>query len=359
MTSSITSGIGKPAGTALVLSGGNALGAYHGGVHEEMEARGIRPDWVAGTSVGAITAAILAGNRPEHRLERLRQYWEEAAQASFWPIPKDDAWLREFYSAAHIANALAFGRPGIYRHRFPGALSALPWLPNDVAFYDQTPLRRTLERLIDFDLLNRAETRFSFVCIDVETGEEVLFDTSRDRIHARHLLAAVALMPAFQPIEVDGRLLCDAGLGNNLPVDRVLEVPPEQDMVCFASDLHSMRGHRPKRLNAAFQRTEDLVFSGQGRRNIAGLRREYALRERYEPRGSKVTLVHVIYDAPELELAGKLFDFSPGSIRDRWAAGRRQMARALDILARRPEPEGRFSYFAVAPDPVEKASQRR
>lgn len=359
MTASIPSGTGKPVETALVLSGGNALGAYHGGVHEELEARGIRPGWVAGTSVGAITAAILAGNRPEHRLERLRRYWEEAAQVSFWPIPKDDARLRKFYSAAHIVNALAFGRPGIYRHRFPGALSALPWLPNDIALYDQAPLRRTLERLIDFNVLNRAETRFSFVCIDVETGEEVLFDNTRDRIDARHLLAAVALMPIFQPVEVDGRLLCDAGLGNNLPVDRVLEDPPERDMVCFASDLHSMRGDRPGRLNAAFQRTEDLMFSSQGRRNIVGLRREYALRDRYEPRGSHVTLVHVIYDAPELELAGKLFDFSPGSIRNRWAAGRSQMARALDMLVRRPEPEGRFSYLAVTPDPAETARERR
>ena len=205
-------------------------------------------------------------------------------------------------------------------------------MPDDVAIYDQGPLRDTLERLVDFDLLNRAETRLSFNCIDVETGQEVWFDTARDRIGPRHLLAGVALMPMFQPVEIDGRLLCDPGLANNLPVDRALAEPPGHDLVCLASDLHSIRGRRPGCLDAVVQRTGDIVFASQGHRNIAALRREYALRQRWEPDGPSVTLVHLVYEAPEPELAGKLFDFSPGSIRDRWAAGWRQAAQALDML---------------------------
>jgi NTE family protein len=115
----------------LVLAGGNALGSYHASVYEVMEVRGVQPDWIVGASVGAITGAILAGNPQERCQERLRQYWQEAAQTSFWPVPSDRGRLREFYNAAHILNAAAFGRPGIYRPRFPGAWSTLPWMPND------------------------------------------------------------------------------------------------------------------------------------------------------------------------------------------------------------------------------------
>jgi len=334
---------------ALVLSGGNALSAFHGGVCEEMLTHGIQPQWIVGASVGALAGAILAGNPPERRLERLRQYWNEATQANFWPAPRDSVRLRELYNAAHIFSATAFGRPGIYRHRFPGAFSALPWMPNDVAFYDQTPLRRTLEHLVDFDLLNRAEIRLSFICIDVETGEEVWFDNTRGRITPQHLLAAVALMPIFKPIEIGGRLLCDAGLRNNLPVDHVLAEPPPHDLICFAADLHSPRGQRSTCLDAAFQRSEDIRFGTQGQRAIAALQREYALRQRWESEGSSVMLVHFAYRALEPELAGKLFDFSPGSIRDRWTAGRLEMRQVLDMLASRPGTNERFTYLARMP----------
>jgi NTE family protein len=340
---------GAISNVALILSGGNALGSFHGGVYEEMLIHGIQPQWIVGASVGAITGAILAGNPPERRLERLRQYWDEASQAGFWPIPPSSARLRELYNASHIFNATAFGRPGIYRHSFPGALSMLPWMPNDLSLYDQRPLRGTLERLVDFDLLNRADVRLSFICIDVETGEEVWFENTRGRIEPEHLLATVALMPVFQPIEIDGRLLCDPGLRNNLPVDHVLADPPTQDLICFASDLHSPRGKRPASLDAVYQRTEDIVFGSQGHRAIAALRREYALRQRWEPAGPSVTLVHFAYQALEPELAGKLFDFSPGSIRDRWTSGRREMERALAMLASQPRTGERFTYLARMP----------
>jgi NTE family protein len=338
-----------PCEIVLVLGGGNALGSYHAGTYEVMEARGLQPDWIVGASVGAITGAILAGNPPERRRERLRRYWDEAAQTSPWPAPPHGGHLRELYNAVHILNAAAFGRPGIYRPRFPGVWSVLPWMPKDRSLYDQTPLRDTLERLIDFDFLNRAETRLSFVCIDTETGDEVWFDNTRDRIGPEHLLAGAALMPLFQPVEIGGRLLCDPGLANNLPVDHVFVDPPGHDLVCFASDLHSTIGRRPKCLDTTCQRTEDIVFGSQGRRNIAALQREYALRQRWEPEGPSVTLVHLVYEAQEPELAGKLFDFSPGSIRDRWDAGRRQMVEVLDMLASRPKTNERFTFLARTP----------
>jgi predicted acylesterase/phospholipase RssA len=182
-------------------------------------------------------------------------------------------------------------------------------MADDLSLYDQKPLLGTLERLVNFDLLNRADIRFSFVCIDVETGEEVWFENTRGRIEPQHLLAAVALMPVFRPVQIDGLLLCDAGVRNNLPVDHVLADPPVRDLICFASDLHSTRGQRPSSLDAVYQRSEDIVFGSQGHRAIAALRREYALRQRREPAGSSMTLVHVAYRALEPDLAGKLFDF--------------------------------------------------
>lgn len=335
--------------TVLVLAGGNALGAYLAGAFEHLSERGVQPGWIVGTSIGAVTGAILAGNTPEHRVERLREFWQRTELHTRRASPPFGfAKRREIYNGLHVAAGALFGRPSLFGHRFPGFLSLLPWGPDDVALYDHAPLRATLERLVDFDRLNGGETRFSLGTFDMEAGRTVFFDTARDRIGPEHVLASAALAPLFPPIEIGGRLLCDAGYANNMPLDYPFIEPLDRDVVCLAVDLYNPGGSRPTSLSATVERVQDVTFGSHGRRNAEALRREYALRERLEPNGPRVTLVHMVYQAPLHELASKSLDFSPSSIADRWAAGRRDMGHGLGLLADAPR-DGRFTYLAVDP----------
>lgn len=328
---------------ALVFGGGNALGAYHAGAFEVLQARGLRPDRLVGASMGAVTGAIIAGNAPEDRIERLHRFWNEATLQTGLP-GTDLLKPRQYYNALHSLLTLAWGRPSIFTHRYPGLWSALPWVPNDVALFDHRPLLATLERLVDFERLNRAEIRLTIACIDVATGEEVFIDNTRETIRPEHILASAALLPAFPPVEVDGRLLCDAGYTNNLPLDPLFDPEPARDLLCIALDLFCLRADRPRSLDAVLERANDLIFASAARRAVTGLARTYALRERLDPDGPVATLLHLIYRAGADQLASKSFDFSPSSIRDRWQAGASDMERGLDRLAALPPAPGRFHY---------------
>ncbi len=331
---------------ALVLGGGNALGAYLAGAYESLHDAGVRPGWVVGASIGAVTGAILAGNPPDRRLARLRQFWEESALHTAAPPGTGASRPRVAYNGLHAAMAAMVTRPGIFRHRFPGLWSLLPWMPGDVALYDHSPLRRTLERLVDFRLLNGGDTRLTVCCVDMETGEEVHFDTARQELGPEHILASTAIAPAFPPVEIGGRLLCDPGYVNNLPVALPFEEMGGDGPLCFAAELFSLRGGRPGSLDSTLERSQDILFASHGRRAVDWLRREYAYRERLRPGAPVATLVHVAYRAAAHEVAAKGFDFSPGSIGDRWAAGRRDMGKGLALLAAEPAGKTGFAYLA-------------
>jgi NTE family protein len=274
---------------------------------------------------------------------KLRQFWAEATQHT-GRSPSEMLEPRQLYNGLHAMLALAWGRPTIYRHRLPGLWSALPWMPNDVALFDHEPLRETVERLVDFERLNGGETRLTVCCIDIESGEEVFFDNGREAIRPEHILASTAMLPAFPPVEVDGRLLCDAGFTINLPLDPIFTTEPERDLLCIALDLFSLRAPRPASLDAVLERANDLIFASSPRRAIAALQREYALRQELRPDGPKVTLLHLAYQASADELAAKSFDFSPSSIEDRWQAGRRDMQGGFALLEEHSPNEERFTY---------------
>jgi NTE family protein len=336
-----------PPQTILVLGGGNALGAYLAGACEEIAAQQVEPSWIVGASAGAITGAIWAGNPPERRAERLRAYWAEATvHTSFSPFM--DEKLRQYYNGWHVAWAVLAGRPTIYGHRWPGLWSALPGVPNDVAVFDHSPLRATLERLVDWDLLNGAGPRLTVLCVDLETGDEVAFDTARDRIGPDHILASTAITPVFPPVRIDGRVLCDPGYVNNTPVDLAFAEPPAEDTLCIVVELFSLRSPGPASLDATLERTQDILFASPTRRAIAALQREYALRAELRPDGPAISLVHLAYQAAGHELAAKTFDFSPSSVADRWAAGVRDLRSGLGLAATGPAEPG-FRYLPVDP----------
>jgi NTE family protein len=158
-------------------------------------------------------------------------------------------------------------------------------VPNDVALFDHSPLGKTLERLVDFDRLNRAEVRFTIGCVDLESGDEVLFDNTREQIGPEHILASTAITPAFPPVRINGRLLCDPGYANNLPLDLPFYEPPEHDLVCIAIELFSLRSPQPASLDAVLERTQDIMFASPARKSVKALQREYELRGQLDPNG--------------------------------------------------------------------------
>ena len=343
-----------------MLSGGVALGAFEAGCYAALERTDERlPDWLVGASAGAVNAAIIAGNPPGQREAALRRFWESAAGEPtpvttflLGPPPPAGAW-RAAYNEAAALQTLLFGRPGLFRPR----LASGPRIGVTPALFDLAPLEARLPEVVDFDRLNDGACRVSLVGTDVETGERVVFDTAHGtRLGPRHVVACAALLPVFAPVEVEGRLLGDGGPASNVPLDLVLDAPPDGALECFVVELFARAGRRPRRFGAAMARAADLAFGNQTQRILEGRQREHRLRGlvgqlaarlpeavRAEPgiaallaelaEGAPMTLLRIGYHAALDEAGpGKFFDFSPATLADRWAAGEAGMQAALQRL---------------------------
>ncbi len=350
----------NPLGTGrdvvVVMAGGAALGAYHMGVWQSLHDAMVAPEWVVGASVGAVTAAVLLGNPPEKRLDRLAELWQVAAQPvspllAFLP-PEMRARLSNDYGALALLN----GRPGMFSPRWPGPWSMLPFMPPDVGLRDTTPLRNTLERLVDFDRLNGGETRLSILATDVETGSDVWFDTADGGISVDHLLATTALMPLFPPVTIGGQTLCDAGLSKNLPLDRVFRDPPARDVLCLASDLFRPGDGLPRTIDETLTRVQDLAFWLQSRHSIDALQAKHRLMHRLDPDLPKVTLGYIAYQAAAHERSLKALDFSAAALARRAMAGRADMDRLLAALS---ASDGGDAFSVVTVHPADAPAANR
>ena len=200
----------------LVLQGGGALGAYQGGVYETLEGAGLAPTWLAGISIGAINAALVAGNAPERRVERLREFWEGVSTLPFGVVPpqlpetlSSIGRTRDVVNETNATVAMLFGVAGFFQPRIPPAPFQPPGTLAAISYYDTEPLRRTLERLVDFDRINSGATRLSVGAVNVRTGNFLYFDSSERTIDVRHVMASAALPPGFPPVEVDGEFYWD------------------------------------------------------------------------------------------------------------------------------------------------------
>jgi NTE family protein len=316
---------------ALVLSGGNALGAYQAGGYEALHDRGIEPDWIAGASAGAINGAIICGNTPDHRITGLQSLWHTANGGS-GPEPVPSGVMEEVRRSAAALTTFAAGHPAMF---MPRNLFG-PWWnpfanPEPASLYDATPLVGTIDRLVDFELLNRGAPRFSATAVDIETGEDVCFDTRTHKLEMAHLRASSALLPIFSPVEVGGRLLGDAGISVNLPLDVVLSEDSERPLLCIALDLLPLRGPRPTSLGETVLRMQDLLFATQSRRALAAWQAIFDERVHRGTAGS-VTILHIAYTDQRSEVSGKAFDFSAQSAAARWRSGRTDVANALSDL---------------------------
>jgi NTE family protein len=309
---------------ALILGGGNALGSYQAGAYQALQEHGVEPDRIAGASAGAINGAIICGNPIERRLSRLDAFWRPSQGKAAAPAALEDT--RRTMSALW---SMSGGHPEMFTIRNPLSRWWDPYGSTQVAsLYDAAPLGGTLDGLVDFDLLNTGIPRLAVTAVDVESGEDVVFDTSSHRIDVVHIRASSALLPVFAPVEVGGRLLADAGVSANLPLDTVLGDLPDVPTLCIALDLLPLRGPRPGGLGEAITRAQDLVLATQSRRAIAAWQ---AISDERVRRGAtaSATLLHIAYSDHAREVSGKAFDFSAESARARWQSGHADVTAAL------------------------------
>ncbi|MBX9842803.1 MAG: patatin-like phospholipase family protein [Xanthobacteraceae bacterium] len=342
--------------TVLLLQGGGALGSYQAGVYQALAEANLHPGWVAGISIGAVNSALIAGNPPDQRVERLREFWETVCTSplgvpyfSSIPIPDDGA--RSLLNQARALSILLFGAPSFFTPRFP---PPMPWdvrRADAVSFYDVAPLKATLERLVDFDRLNGGDMRLSVGAVNVRSGNFAYFDTTTHRITPAHIIASGSLPPGFPATEIDGEYYWDGGLVSNTPLLWVLDGRPRRDTLAFQIDLWSARGELPHNLADADVRAKEIRFSSRTRaetdryKYIQKLRTAFAtLLERLpeelrrlpetallaaEANDKVCNIVHLIYRAKTYEGSAKDYEFSRRTMEEHWLAGYRDAAQSI------------------------------
>lgn len=301
----------------LVLQGGGALGAYQAGVYERLAAAGLEPGWLAGISIGAINAALIAGNPPALRVQRLRDFWERVGlRGDTWAwLPVELGW-----SAGY---AMAFGVPGFFLPRMTPAALAAPGSEAALSLYDTAPLKATLAELVDFDRINSGPIRLSVGAVEVCTGEPRWFDSAREPLGVEHVLASAALPPGFPPVIIDGIAYWDGGVVSNTPLQFVLEQPLDQEILVFAVDLFSAHGPMPRNLAEVAEREKDIRYSSRMRVDTELARRLH----------HGVTLVQLIHRRKQNDGPTKDFEFARDGLAAHWRMGHEDMNHTLRSAA--------------------------
>jgi len=342
-----------PGQVVLVLQGGGALGSYQVGVYQALQEAGIEPDWIIGTSIGAINAALIAGNEPRARLSRLREFWTRMEQSPPWDF---GAAFPDFGERLSYWSTITHGIAGFFR---PNALAhagdSYPLGAEQAGYYSTAPLQRTLSELVDFDLINRGTPRLTVGAAHVRTSEMHYFDSRGRALDVRHIMASGALPPAFPAIRIDGELYWDGGVLSNTPTEVVFDDNPRKNSLIFDVHLWNPMGPEPTTIADVFNRQKDVQYSSRVASQIA--RQEQAHRLRHVINELAARLPEAEHDNPAVrELAGygcqtrmhvvrllapqldrethtKDIDFSPAGIMQRWEAG---YAHTKNVLGRKP-----------------------
>lgn len=345
----------NPAGLriVLVLQGGGALGAYQAGVYHALHEHDLAPDWVVGTSIGAINAALLAGNEKANRLTRLKQFWDRVAHRDSVDMNRVSDQQRRSNIWLATLDTVLRGVPGFFKPRpfslFPFGVAVEP---EQASFYDTEELKTTLEELVDFDYLNTPEAmRLTVNALRVKCGSLAQFDSAERRITADHIRASGALPPGFAGVRVDGDLYWDGGLYSNTPLETVLDDKPHTHTLVFMVDLWSSEGPEPTTLDEVQTRQKDVTFASRSKRHIADyvdtLRMQQKLRELVDllPPQQRMqqdfrelaelgadSVMHIVrlpYAGRDWHMAAKDINFSKGSIEWRWNQGYQDAMRAI------------------------------
>lgn len=342
-----------PGQVVLVLQGGGALGSYQAGVYEALHEAGIEPDWIIGTSIGAINASLIAGNPPEQRLTRLHEFWKRMEQKPLFAVP--GAWPG-FHDALGYWTTLMRGIPGFFTPNLFAHMGLdYPLGADQVGYYSTAALEQTLLQLVDFSLVNQCRPRLTVGAAHVRTSEMRYFDSRDHNIDVKHVMASGALPPAFPPVRIDGELYWDGGILSNTPTEAVFDDNPRKNSLIFAVHMWNPAGSEPQTMAEVLNRQKDIQYSSRIASHIARQQQTHRLRHiiselssllpgdvRQQPAVKNMTAygcptrMHVIrLLAPQLERENytKDVDFSPSGISQRWHAGYVHTRRMLE---RRP-----------------------
>ncbi|MCW5588346.1 MAG: patatin-like phospholipase family protein [Legionellales bacterium] len=327
---------------AYVFQGGGALGAYQVGVYQALTEADYQPDWIAGISIGSINGAIIAGNPPEQRLNKLQEFWRRIAHQHVF-LPPDNSIFRNYYNIFSAQQALLFGQPDFFSPRTVNPWWSYSTKPEELSYYDFSPLRQTLYELIDFDLLNQAKIKLSIGAVNIKTGRLIYFNNKKYDIYPEHIMASCALPPGFPAVIVGKDRYWDGGIFSNTPLSIILDSKTKLDTLCFMVDLFSGIGKLPTNMDEILERHKDISYSGQSRRMLKlftdkqNLRRAIArLGEKLTPeqhddpeiqkilnKGNPKTLhvAHLVYAAKDTDRFSKDYNFSSHAISDHMEAG--------------------------------------
>jgi NTE family protein len=345
---------------ALLLQGGGALGAYQAGVYEALAEADLHPDWVAGISIGAINSAIIAGNPPKRRVDALREFWHAVSTSPlgmpYLHVEYDDI-QRQLVNQVRAIGTLLLGAPNFFVPRMPPPTVWRPGSPDKASYYDNSPLRATLEQLVDFDRINTGEMPFSVGAVDISSGNFTYFDTKTHRICYEHVAASGSLPPGFPATKIGDCYFWDGGLISNTPLEWALDARPRRDTLAFQVDLWNARGELPKDMIEVEVRHKEIIYSSRNR--AATDRYKYvqklrvALARLLEQLPDKLrdgddaklllaeaddkvcNIVQLIYRARPYEGIAKDFEFSRRTMEEHWQTGydnARQTLASPDVL---------------------------
>ena len=358
---------------ALLLQGGGALGAYQAGVYQALGEANLDPDWVAGISIGAVNAALIAGNSPEHRVEKLRAFWETVSTppvgAPYLGFDLRDDAAHRLVNQAHALGTLVAGAPGFFTPRLPPPYLYPPGSPEALSYYDITPLKATLELLVDFDRINDGGMRFSVGAVNVRSGNFVYFDNTTHQIGPEHVMASGSLPPGFPATVIDGEHYWDGGLVSNTPLQWVLDSRPRVDTLVFQIDLWNARGELPRDLMEAELRQKEIRYSSRTRAATDQFKQQQLLRRAAakllrsipselqhtaeaallgnEADDKAYNLIQLIYHARNYEGTSKDYEFSRRTMNEHWNSGYNDAVRTLrhpEVLQRPQGMDGVFTF---------------
>jgi NTE family protein len=336
---------------ALVLQGGGALGAYQAGVYQALHEAGIEPDFVSGVSIGAINAAIIAGNSPAQRLNKLRAFWEMITDRKIWPFTPDGDLPRKLRNATSSWVTMLMGQPGFFVPHVPNPWLSFAGARTATSYYDTMPLRASLQEFVDFSIINSQAVRFAVGAVNVLTGNFAYFDNAREAIEPEHVMASGALPPALPMIKIGTDYYWDGGIVSNTPLQHLLDQDDRINTLVFQVDLFSARGELPRDIQDVMGRQKDIMYSSRTRYNTDVFRRIQQWKTRYfqaltkipedrlsdEERRLKeelsdlpeILILHIIYQQKAYEGHAKDHEFSGTSMREHWQSGYEDTRRTL------------------------------
>jgi NTE family protein len=328
---------------ALVLQGGGALGAYQAGVYQCLHEAGLEPEWVSGVSIGAVNAALIAGNRPERRLAALSEFWDRVTDRTIWPFTPDGDIYRQTRNTVSALTTALFGQPGLFNPHQINPWFMAPGAKDATSFYDNTQMEQTLEELVDFRRLNDGDVHFSVGAVNVMTGNFIFFDNRKEEIRIEHVLASGALPPAFPMVKIGTDYFWDGGIVSNTPLQHLLAQDDDINSLVFQVDLFSARGELPRTMSDVLGRQKDIQYSSRTRQvtdNFARLQRwkrrayealvkvpqadlspeQLAMREKLASL-PQATILQLIYQQKSYEGNARDYEFSRDSMHEHWMNG--------------------------------------